>query len=636
MAGLGQGLDEDETCQQLVLPALAAAGWGGRIRHEYQINDGKLLAGKRWHRREAPLRADYALEYAEDLVIAVVEAKRTRKDADEGIEQAKQYARRLDVPFAYATNGTTIYEIDATTGRIDQVDEYPSPDELWQRYRDRQGIDTDLQAELEKTPFDHQLRNTNNTPKRPRYYQRVAVNRAVRAIARGDKRLLLTLATGTGKTFVAYLIVAKLREVGWPSGRKPKILYLADRNVLVDQPKDDYFARVYGDLVHKISGGEVKLGRQIYFALYQSLENGDEQALFKQFPPDFFDLVIVDECHRGSARESSGWRSILEHYAPATQLGLTATPVRKADADTHAYFTNEIYEYSLKDGIEDGYLAPYRVRKVRLNIDMTGWRPESGQRDLHGTEIPDRLYTPRDYEKQLKILDRTDEAARYLTEYLHRTDRMGKTIVFCEDTDHAGRMMRALNNLNTDKVRQYWNYVCRITSSDGKHGQALLDAFKRIDTDEPVIAVTSRLLSTGVDMPSVRNIVLFRRISSVPEFKQIIGRGTRLCPDVHKQSFDIIDFVEATVKFNDPDFDGPPVRVIVDQEDESGLFEEVVEQEVEAPEGPADDEVAEPGSEYVEQDEGAWEAPERRDVVTDPEEIERVRAHGKGSSQMRV
>lgn len=278
----------------MVLPALAAAGWGGRIRHEYQINDGKLLAGKRWHRREAPLRADYALEYAEDLVIAVVEAKRTRKDADEGIEQAKQYARRLDVPFAYATNGTTIYEIDATTGRIDQVDEYPSPDELWQRYRDRQGIDTDLQAELEKTPFDHQLRNTNNTPKRPRYYQRVAVNRAVRAIARGDKRLLLTLATGTGKTFVAYLIVAKLREVGWPSGRKPKILYLADRNVLVDQPKDDYFARVYGDLVHKISGGEVKLGRQIYFALYQSLENGDEQALFKQFPPDFFDLVIVD------------------------------------------------------------------------------------------------------------------------------------------------------------------------------------------------------------------------------------------------------------------------------------------------------------------------------------------------------
>lgn len=633
MADLGWGIDEDETCQQLVLPALAAAGWSDdQIRRQYQINDGKLLAGTREHRREDPLWADYALEYDEDLVIAVVEAKRTRKNADDGIEQARRYARRLDVPFAYATNGDTIFEVDALTGRIEEIEAYPSPDELWRRYRGQQGIESDVQVELEKTPFDHQLRNSNNTPKRPRYYQRVAVNRAVRAIARGDDRLLLTLATGTGKTFVAYLIVAKLREVGWPPGRKPKVLYLADRNVLVDQPKDDYFARVYGDLVHKITGGTAKWGRQIYFALYQSLENGDEQALFKQYPSDFFDLVIVDECHRGSARESSGWRNILQHYAPATQLGLTATPVRKADADTHSYFTNEVYEYSLKDGIEDGYLAPYRVRKVRLNIDMTGWRPEPGQRDLHGAEIPDRLYTPRDYEKRLNIVERTEEAARYMTEYLRRTGRMGKTIVFCEDTDHAGRMMRALNNLNDDKTKQYWNYVCRITSQDGAPGQEQLAAFKRIDTDAPVIAVTSRLLSTGVDMPAVRNIALFRRINSTPEFKQIIGRGTRLCPDVHKGSFDIIDFTEATVKFNDPDFDGPPIRVVTDQEDDSGGFDETVEEDAETSGEPVDEAVAEPGSEYVEQDEGAWddgEEPEREREITDPEEVERVRAHGK-------
>lgn len=633
MVDLGRGLDEDETCQQFVLPALDAAGWAGdRIRHQYQINDGKLLAGTREHRREDPLWADYALEYDEDLVIAVVEAKRTRKNADEGIEQARRYAQRLDVPFAYATNGDTIFEIDALTGRIEEVDGYPSPDDLWRRYRGQQGIDSELQVELEKTRFDHQLRNSNNTPKRPRYYQRVAVNRTVRAIAGGDDRLLLTLATGTGKTFVAYLIVAKLREVGWPSGRKPKVLYLADRNVLVDQPKDDYFARVYGDLVHKITGGEAKTGRQIYFALYQSLENGDEHALFKEFAPDFFDLVIVDECHRGSARENSGWRKILEHYAPATQLGLTATPIRKADADTRAYFTNEVYEYSLKDGIEDGYLAPYRVRKVRLNIDMTGWRPEPGQRDLHGTEIPDRLYTPKDYEKGLNIRERTEEAARYVTEYLGRTDRMGKTIVFCEDTDHAGRMMRALNNLNLDKTQQYWNYVCRITSQDGSPGQEQLAAFKRIDTDAPVIAVTSKLLSTGVDMPAVRNIVLFRRINSTPEFKQIIGRGTRLCPDVRKGSFDIIDFTEATVKFNDPDFDGPPIRVVTDQEDDSGAFDETVEQDAETSEGPVDEEVAEPGPEYVEQDEGTWgdeQKSEQPREITEPEEVERIRAHGR-------
>jgi type I restriction enzyme R subunit len=378
--------------------------------------------------------------------------------------------------------------------------DFPSPDELWRRFREKNDVDSPLEQDMLFAPFNTSAqRDYDQQPKRPRYYQRNAVNRALHAIAQGQRKILLTLATGTGKTMVAFQLVAKLRGSGWVSGRMPRVLYLADRNILIDQPKDDYFAPAFGDVVHKISKGHAQKSREIYFALYQSLDKDDEQALFREYQKDYFDLVIVDECHRGSASASSQWRRILEHFDRAVQIGLTATPIQREDADTYGYFGNPVDVYSLRDGIEDGFLAPYRVRRVRLSIDMTGFRPSSGQRDVDGDIIPDKLYTPKQYERVLAVLSRTEEAARYLTQYLRETDRMGKTIVFCENNDHAHRMRVALNNANEDMVNQYHDYVFRITDADGDPGRALLSEFKKIGSDEPVIAVTSQLLTTGVD-----------------------------------------------------------------------------------------------------------------------------------------
>jgi type I restriction enzyme R subunit len=402
------------------------------------------------------------------------------------------------------------------------------------------------------------------------------------------------------------------------------VLYLADRNILIDQPKDEYFYPAFGDVVHKLGHGQARRGRQVYFGLYQSLDSGEEEPLYWQYEPTYFDLVIVDECHRGSARESSQWREILEYFAPATQIGMTATPISQEDANTYGYFGEPAYEYSLAQGIDDGYLAPYRVRRVRLNVDMTGYRPEPGQVDKYGIEIPEKLYTPQQYERIMVILERTEEAARYLTGYFRSTDRMAKTIVFCENNDHAHRVRTALNNFNLDLVRQHPNYVVRITDDDGPHGRALLDDFRRQDTAEPVIAVTSRLLTTGLDMPSVRNIVIFRRIASMPEFKQTIGRGTRLCLEVDKGSFDILDFVEATVLFNDPEFDGPPLRIQRDETDGQGNLIDTEE------ENSPVDEVAEPEPEYQEQDGGSFDkAEESSDVVDDIAQVDLIRARGK-------
>ncbi|MGH3602343.1 MAG: EcoAI/FtnUII family type I restriction enzme subunit R, partial [Pseudonocardiaceae bacterium] len=593
-------MNEQETCRTLVVPKLRAAGWDKRqIREQYRITNGKIIASARRHRPGEPLVADYVLEYSDDLPLAVVEAKRTKVDAATGIEQAKRYAHRLELPVAYATNGHEIWEIEMG-GAIRKRREFPSPDELWERFCESEGVESQLEKEMLTAPFDSSLRDYNLEPKRPRYYQRIAVNRALRAIAHGQRRILLTLATGTGKTMVALQLVAKLRKSGWTAGRMPRVLYLADRNLLVDQPKDDYFVPAFGDVVHKISKGHAQRSREVYFGLYQSLDRGDEQTLFSQYAKDYFDLIIVDECHRGSASSSSQWRRILEHFNQAVQIGLTATPIRRDDVDTYGYFGNPVYEYSLRDGVEDGFLAPYRVRRVRLNIDMTGFRPTAGQRDVDGDVIPDKLYTPKQYEKVLAVLDRTRAAARYLTQYLHDTDRMGKTIVFCENNDHAHRMRVALNNANLDMVARYEDYVCRITDADGDPGKALLAEFSKIDSDEPVIAVTSQMLTTGVDLPSVKNIVIFRRIGSMPLFKQIIGRGTRLCPEAHKGSFDIIDFVEATVLFNDSAFDGPPLRVIDDEADEQGV---VLASQEETGEDDGE-QVAEADAEYEEQDEG--------------------------------
>lgn len=622
-------LDEDETCRRFVLPALIeASGWPDeRIKREFQINDGRIRATARLFRRDKPLRADYVLEYAGDLPVAVVEAKRWRTDAADGLEQAKRYAKLLDVPFAYSTNGKKIIEFDFAAGAETVIAGFPTPNQLWQRYRVAKGLTSEAEVSAALAPFDQTLRNWDNTAKRPRYYQQVAINRTVQRLTRGDRRVLLVMATGTGKTMVAAQIVAKLWATRWPEmSRRPRVLYLADRNILIDQPKDDYFAPMFGDAVHKLSGGDPKAGRNIYFGLYQSLDSGEGgEQFYRQFAPDFFDLVIVDECHRGSSRHDSQWRQLLEYFAPAAQIGLTATPIEEGSVDTFAYFGNPIYEYSLASGIEDGFLAPYRVRKVRFNVDLTGWRPDEGQADIYGNEIPDNLYGPKEYEKILAILERTEEAARYLTECLQQTDRMGKTIVFCENNDHAARMRAALTNANQDMVQRYPDYVCRITSSDGPHGRVLLDDFRQVDTDEPVIAVTSRLLSTGVDIPTVKNIVLFRRIGSMPEFKQIVGRGTRLFPAADKLTFDIIDFVDATRLFNDPKFDGPALRVVRDDTDETGHIVDTIPEDL-----PDEGIVAEPPSDYEPQDSGTFDDDAAgASQITDPDEIDRIQARSR-------
>ncbi|MDT8911277.1 EcoAI/FtnUII family type I restriction enzme subunit R [Amycolatopsis sp. PS_44_ISF1] len=594
----GAGMNEQETCRTFVVPALVASGWieKQQIREQYPINDGKMSVSARRHRRGPAMVADYVLEYRDEVPVAVVEAKRASSEVATGIEQAKRYARHLGVPVAYATNGHEIWEIEIG-GNQRRVQRFPSPEELWARYCERNSITTHLEREFLLAPFNTTLKNTNLTPKRPRYYQRRAVNAALLAIARGQKRILLTLATGTGKTMVAFQLVAKLRESSWTGDRKPRVLYLADRNILVDQPKNDYFTPAFGDVVHKIGGGRAQRARQIFFALYQSLDQGDQQTLFNQYPEDYFDLIIVDECHRGSSNADSQWRAILKHFAPATQLGLTATPISEKERDTFGYFGEPVYEYSLKDGIEDGFLAPYRLRRVHMNVDLTGFQPAPGQLDSDGDEIPDKVYTPRHFEKVLAIQERTEEAARYITDYLRQTDRMAKTIIFCENNDHAHRMVVALNQANLDMVAQFPDYVCRITDDDGPAGRENLDRFQKIYTDEPVIAVTSQMLTTGVDIPPVRNIVILRRVLSMPTFKQMIGRGTRLCEDVQKGSFDIIDFVEATTLFNDPEFDGPPLRIIDDKTDEQGQLIESADDAV--------PEVAEPEATYVTEDSGA-------------------------------
>jgi type I restriction enzyme R subunit len=577
-----------DTCRDYVVPRLKQAGWGDeQIVEQYPVTDGRIISIGSKHRRADPLRADYVLEYRPGLPVAVVEAKREYSIPGKGMQQAKNYAQLLDLPFAYATNGKGIVEDDADTGReTEHLDTFPSPDELWLRYRAFKGLDAQLAADGVALPFNRSLRNFDGSVKEPRYYQRTAINRAVAAILRGDKRLLLTLATGTGKTFVSMQIVWKLWSSAWHPGRHPRVLYLADRNILIDQPRLDYFVPAFGDGPVWTLRGRPKSGREIYFALYQAIADsgGEDDGIFRNYSPDYFDLVIVDECHRGSASAESAWRRILEHFSPATQLGMTAAPKRDETADSYEYFGNPLYEYSLAQGIEDGFLAPYRVRRVVLSADAHGWSPTEGQLDLFGREIPDGLYTTSQFERVVSLLSRTEAAARHLTDYLKHTDRWAKTIVFCVDQEHAHQMRQALHNANSDLTRQHPDYVVRIVSDEGEIGAGHLGSFADTESDTPVIATTSQLLSTGVDLPTVKNIVLFRPVGSMAMFKQMIGRGTRLFPDADKLSFDILDYSGATALFADPEFDGPPERVDREEIDETGaVVDDVV---VEQPEPP--------------------------------------------------
>lgn len=580
---------ESDTCRDYVLPRLEAAAWAnGQIVEQYAIADGRIVPTARGHRRGRPLRADYLLEVEPGFAVAVVEAKREHRLPADGLQQAKRYATLLDLPLAYSTNGKGIVEHDFDTGAETSLDAFPSPDEAWRRYRAWKGIVDDTGAEILRFPFSRALRNSDGSVKEPRYYQRVAIQRALQAMTAGSGRVLLTMATGTGKTFVAMQIVWKLWSTGWRGGRRPRVLYLADRNILVDQPIQREFQPVFGEAIWKVRGA-ARTGREIYFALYQALaDTGDTLGIFRDYPADYFDLVIVDECHRGSARDESSWREILEHFAPATQLGMTATPLRDDNADTYRYFGDPVYEYSLAQGIEDGFLAPYRVRRVVLSPDAHGWKPEPGDLDRFGRAIPEGVYETPQFERVVSLLARTELAARHLTDFLKATDRMAKTIVFCVDSEHADQMRAALHRANSDLTRQYPNYVVRIVAAEHFHEEHLGD-FADTERDEPVIATTSKLLSTGVDLPTVKNIVLFKPIGSIVEFKQIIGRGTRLYPDADKLSFEIIDYSGATALFEDPAFDGPPERVVEEEVDAEGLVVEALE-------------VAEPEPEYGEEE----------------------------------
>ncbi len=596
-----RGPSEKDTCRDYVVPRLEAAGWFPDGEHRFveqvPISPGKVVRVGNKHRRATPLKADYVLEYQPGVPVAAVEAKRAYKFPAAGMQEAKNYAQLLDVPFAYSTNGHGIVEDDRVTGKETRdLTGFPSPDELWSRYREWKGIVDDAVEDGLLLPFNRDVRNVDGSVKEPRYYQQVAVNRAVQAILQGQKRLLLTLATGTGKTFVSLQIVWKLWRGNWRPDRKPRILYLADRNLLVDQPIAKEYQPAFGgganSPIWKLRG-QAKRGREIYFALYQAIadDGGDPNGIFRDFPADFFDLVIVDECHRGSAREDSAWRSILEYYSSATQLGMTATPKRDETADTYHYFGNPLYHYSLAQGIANGFLAPYRVRRVVLSPDAHGWAPSEGQLDRYRREIPPGLYETRHFERVVSLLDRTEAAARYLTDYLRSTDRWDKTLVFCVDQEHADDMRSALHNANSDITPNTPTYVVRIVSDEKKTGQAHFGQFADTQTDAPVIVTTSLLLSTGVDLPTVKNIVLFRPIGSLSLFKQMIGRGTRLFPDAGKLSFDIIDFVGATALFNDPEFDGPPEKVNHEEVDDAGKVVQAAE--VKEPEPPFEQQRAE-------------------------------------------
>ncbi len=581
-------LNEADTCRKYVVPRLVESGWDNdphSFTEQKTFTDGRIVVAGSRVRRRPQKRADYLLRYTRDFPIAVVEAKAFYKSAADGLQQAKEYAEVLGLKFAYSTNGQGIIEFDYLTGQEREIEVFPSPRQLWERLRASQGINDESIADRLLTPYFHL------SGKSPRYYQEIAVNRAVQAVLQGKPRVLLTMATGTGKTVVAFQICWKLWNARWNRTgeyRRPKILYLADRNILVDDPKDKIFAP-FGDARWKIENGEVNKSREMYFAIYQAIARDERRpGLYREYSPDFFDLIIVDECHRGSASDESNWREILEYFSPAYQLGMTATPLCDDNRDTYAYFGNPIYQYSLKQGIEDGFLAPYRVHRVVTTYDAAGWRPSQGELDRYGREIPDGEYHTKDFERAVALRARTKAMARHLTEFLRKTDRFAKTIVFCVNQEHADEMRRALNNLNSDLVQRFPDYVCRVTADEGSIGRGYLSKFQELETETPVILTTSQLLTTGVDAPTCKNVVLARVINSMTDFKQIIGRGTRVRDDYGKLYFSIVDYTgSATRLFADPAFDGEPALISEQVVDDAG---EVVEEKVTETEDDEDEE----------------------------------------------
>jgi len=556
-------LSERDICTKFITPAIQQAGWQQHeFREEVQLTDGRVMVrGKLAARirnpdaKGGPKRADYVLYARPNIPIAVVEAKQSKYALGHGMQQALTYAELLDAPFAISSNGDGFLLHDRTglTQPVERelsLGEFPALGSLWQLYLQWKGLVVPEAVKLVEQPY-----HSDSSGRAPRYYQRVAINRAIEAIAKGQQRVLLVMATGTGKTYTAFQIIWRM----WKAKAKKRILFLADRNILVDQTMQQDFAP-FGEVMHKITNREIKKNYEVYLALYQAVTGKEEwKQIYRQFPADFFDLVVVDECHRGSAADNSAWREVLDYFTSATHLGLTATPKETKEISNITYFGEPVYTYSLKQGIEDGFLAPYKVIRIVSDADALGYTPEKGKLDKYGQTVESRQYNTKDFDRNLVLEKRTQLVAAKVWEYLKSTDPLAKTIVFCDDQDHAERMRQELVKL-IPAAASNRRYVMRITGDDSE-GKAQLSYF--IDNDEPypVIATTSRLLATGVDAKTCKLIVLDQNINSMSEFKQIIGRGTRLREDYHKLYFTIMDFKGATRLFADPDFDGEPVVI---------------------------------------------------------------------------
>ncbi len=553
-----KSLSERDICTKFITPALVKAGWDThmQILEEVSFTDGKIYVRGKFTARGKRKRADYILYYKPNIPIAIIEAKDNKHSVRAGIQQGLDYAQILDIPCVFSSNGDgfLFHDRTETSEKLEReisLDEFPSPKDLWERYKKYKGITTPESEKIISQDY-----YSDGTKRAPRYYQQIAVNRTVEAIAKGQNRILLVMATGTGKTYTAFQIIHRL----WKSGAKKRILFLADRNALIDQTRRGDFKH-FKDKMTVVKHRQIDKSYEIYLALYQGLSGNDEEAnAYKQFSPEFFDLIVIDECHRGSSKEDSSWREILTYFKSATHIGLTATPRETYEASNSEYFGDPVYTYSLKQGISDGFLAPYRVVRIHLNVDAEGWRPDKNKVDKEGQTIEDRIYNRKDFDKNLVIEERTDVVAKKLTEFLKGYDRFAKTIVFCVDIDHAERMRSALSRYNADLVAENHKYVMQITG-DNDEGKRELDNFIMPEERYPVIATTSELMTTGVDAQTCKVIVLDANINSMTKFKQIVGRGTRINEEFGKMYFTILDFRNATDLFADPNFDGDPIRV---------------------------------------------------------------------------
>ena len=550
-------LSERDICSKYITPALVEAGWNlqTQILEELSFTDGKIYVRGKLTTRGSRKRADYILLY-QDNPVAIIEAKDNKHSIRAGIQQALDYARILDIPCVFSSNGDGFLFHDRTqiNENIESeiaLDAFPAPEEIWRKYKIYKGISNPI---AEKVALQKYF--SDGSGRRPRYYQQIAINRTVEAIANGQNRILLVMATGTGKTYTSFQIIHRL----WKSGIKKRILFLADRNALIDQTKRGDFKH-FKDKMTVVKNRMIDKSYEIYLALYQGLSGADDEAnAYKQFSPDFFDLIVIDECHRGSAKEESAWREILTYFNKATHIGLTATPKETEEASNIEYFGDPVYTYSLKQGIDDGFLAPYKVVRIALNVDAEGYRPEQGKTDKEGNAIEDRIYNRKDFDKNLVIEERTDIVAKKVTEFLKGFDRFAKTIIFCIDIDHAERMRNAIARYNADLVAENYKYVMQITG-DNEEGKRELDNFINPEEKYPVIATTSELMTTGVDAQTCKVIVLDANINSMTKFKQIVGRGTRINEEFDKLYFTILDFRNATDNFADPNFDGEPIQI---------------------------------------------------------------------------